>query len=76
VLAQSVEAEITDAMGKLPNGPTLLALMAERAELAAKLQASSPLFDYLKERRRWWDNYPDYVNTLNRGTPLVPAPGR
>jgi hypothetical protein len=74
-LQTSVEAEITEAMSALPNGAGLLQLMAEKEELLGRLKASSPLLNYLTERRRWWDAYPDYIDTLKGDHPATtPAP--
>lgn len=73
-LLASVDVDVTEAMMKLPNGRELVALMQERADLRSKLEASSPLFNYLVERRRWWSAYPDYIDTLKADHPAATAP--
>ncbi|MEO0454743.1 MAG: hypothetical protein AAFY98_11505, partial [Verrucomicrobiota bacterium] len=63
-LYELLQKELEVILAETEEGQKLIELIKEREELYKILSQPQPILDYLIERRRWWDNYPEYKKSL------------
>ncbi len=65
-LYEAMQVEVEKALSATEEGRETLALIAEREELVEQLSQPKPILEYLVERRKWWDAFPGYEDTLQK----------
>jgi hypothetical protein len=65
-LYQAMQKEVEKALSATDEGRKALALIVEREELVEKLSQPKPVLEYFVERRKWWDAFPQYKETLKK----------
>jgi len=65
-LFNTMKSKVSSELATTPEGKKVLDLEAEKNRLLELLKNQKPLFEYLIERRKWWETYPDYENLVDQ----------
>ena len=63
-LFQMMKTDVLAAVAKRPDGEKIQSMLTERETLAGRLTTNLPLYNYLVQRRSWWESYPEYVQAV------------
>lgn len=61
-----MKKKVAVALASTEEGKKILDLEAEKKRLLQQMENQKPLFEYLIERRKWWEVYPDYQKLVDQ----------
>jgi len=65
-LFQTMKSKVAAELAATQEGMKILDLEAEKRRLLQLMENQKPLFEYLIERRKWWETYPDYQELVDQ----------
>ncbi|MEM6885627.1 MAG: hypothetical protein AAF571_11390 [Verrucomicrobiota bacterium] len=65
-LFKTMQGKVATELAASAEGKKVLDLEAEKRRLLQLMETQKPLFEYLIERRKWWETYPDYEELVDQ----------